>query len=338
MEDVHIGHPRTTNGFRNDGAVQTSVMGPLLLLGCAKRGLREALRMEGYNGFKPACCDSAETNSRTNPLCTPYSPWIQEQANALMAGEVDAPVRFTLTALDSFHRSDTYNPFAKPPVHIPQIRAQSPSGEPRRVWATSVSQALYGVFTAFDTGFVPIAAYSLRCKLNSRQSFWSHGVAPNPDFNRTDGPSRGRPINAAAFRRSLQRSDAASRRRFEALGQPMQMQADTPRPVVGPLWISSYPQFGYLMEGESQVYCVSCTVMKTVLDVPIAAARGFHDCQLLSPAAAMAWIDIDGLRAKASPSGRLFVHGPFGGLDKAAAYFGRSLARQTRTAALLRRR
>jgi hypothetical protein len=52
----------------------------------------------------------------------------------------------------------------------------------------------------------------------------------------------------------------------------------------------------------------------------------------------MEWIYIDGLREKASHSGRLFLYGPFAGLDKAAAYFGRSLARQTRTASLLRRR
>ncbi|MFM8674137.1 MAG: hypothetical protein ACKOCA_03740, partial [Vulcanococcus sp.] len=76
---------------------------------------------------------------------------------------------------------------------------------------------------------------------------------------------------------------------------------------------------------------------KTPLDYPIAAARGFHYCQLLSPAAAMEWICIDGLRLRASCSGRLFVYGPIGGLDRAAAYFGRSLARQTRTTALLRR-
>lgn len=297
-----------------------------------------ALGMEGYNGFKPACYDTAETNSRTDPLCTPYSPWIQDHVNALMAGEPDAPVRFTLTALDSFHRSYTYNPFAKPPVHVPQIHAVCDPPQPCRVSATSVTQALYGVFTALDTGFFPIAAYSLRCKLNSRQSFWSQGGAADPDFTHTDGPSRGQLINEASFCKSLEEADASTRQRFEALGQPMRLQPDTLRPAVGPLWIWSYPRYRYLQEDGSQVYGVSCTVMKTPLDYPIAAARGFHYCQLLSPAAAMEWIYIDGLRQKASLSGRLFVYGPFAGFDKAAAYFGRSLARQTRTASLLRRR
>jgi hypothetical protein len=161
---------------------------------------------------------------------------------------------------------------------------------------------------------------------------------PDPNFNSTDGPSRGQPINEAAFRWTLAQSDATTRQRFEALGQPMRMQPDTLRPAVGPLWIWSYPGYHYLQQGDQQVYGMSSTVMKTPLDYPIAAARGFHYCQLLSPAAAMEWIYIDGLREKASLSGRLFVYGPVAGFDKAAAYFGRSLARQTRTASLLRRR
>jgi len=298
-----------------------------------------ALLAEGYNGFKPACYDTAETNSRTDPCCSPYAPWIQDHANALMAAPEAAPQPFSVTALDSFHRSYTYNPFAKPPVHVPQIAATVTPGQPNRVSATSVTQALYGLFTALDTGFFPVAAYSLRCKLNSRQSFWSQGGVANPSFAATDGPSRGQPINAAAFAWTLAAMAPGVRERFAALGQPMVMQPDTVRPAVGPLWIWSYPRYRYQPQAdEGLVYGLSCTVMKTPLDYPIAAARGFHYCQLLSPAAAMEWICIDGLRQRASCSGRLFVYGPIGGFDKAAAYFGRSLARQTRTTALLRRR
>jgi hypothetical protein len=320
-----------------DSAPTPELQAAVAASGAWLQPLIASLQMEGYNGFKPACYDTAETNSRTDPCCTPYSPWIQEQANGLMAGEPESPVRFTISALDSFHRSYTYNPFAKPPVHVPQIKSTAQPPQPCLVSVTSVTQALYGVFTALDTGFFPIAAYSLRCKLNSRQSFWSHGGVPDPNFSDTDGPSRGQPINEAAFRWTLEQTDAASRQRFEALGQPMRMQADTLRPAVGPLWIWSYPSYRYVQEAEAQVYAVSCTVMKTPLDYPIAAARGFHYCQLLSPAAAMEWIYIDGLRQKVSLSGRLVLYGPFAGLDKALAYFGRSLARQTRTAGLLRR-
>jgi hypothetical protein len=297
-----------------------------------------ALQMEGYNGFKPACYDTAETNSRTDPCCTPYSPWIQEHANGLMAGEPESPTRFGLTALDSFHRSYTYNPFAKPPVHVPQISAHCAPPNPCQVAVTSVTQALYGLFTVLDTGFFPIAAFSLRSKLNSRQSFWSHGGVPDPDFDSTDGPSRAQPINEAVFRWTLGQSDEHSRRRFEALGQPMVMQSDTVRPAIGPLWIWSYPSYRYEQQPEGLVLGVSATVMKTPLDSLIAAARGFHYCQLLSPATAMEWIYIDGLRNKASLSGRLFIYGPVAGFDKAAAYLGRSLVNQTRTASLLRRR
>lgn len=319
------------------------LLSPALAEAVARSGvwlqpLIDALLMEGYNGFKPACYETAETNSRTNPCCTPYSPWIQEQANALMAAEPESPVRFGLTALDSFHRSYTYNPFAKPPVHVPQICADGAPGQPRQLHVTSVTQALYGLFTALDTGFFPVAAYSLRCKLNSRQSFWSHGGVADPVFAQTDGPSRGAPINEAAFRWTLAAMGDGPRRRFEQLGQPMAMQPDSVRPAVGPLWIWSYPRYRYQQQADGLVYGLSCTVMKTPLNYPIRAASGFHYCQLLSPGAAMEWICIDGLRLRASHSGRLFVYGPLAGLDKAAAYFGRSLARQSRTVGLLRRR
>lgn len=322
----------------------TPLISPVLAEAVARSGawlqpLIDALLMEGYNGFKPACYDTAETNSRSDPCCTPYSPWIQEQANSLMAGEPEAPVRFGLSALDSFHRSFTYNPFARPPVHVPQITDDAPPGQARQVQVTSVTQALYGLFTALDTGFFPVAAYSLRCKFNSRQSFWSHGGVADPDFTQTDGPSRGQPINEAAFAWTLAAMGEAPRRRFAELGQPMAMQPDTLRPAVGPLWIWSYPIYRYQQQApQGLVYGLSCTVMKTPLDYPIRAASGFHYCQLLSPAAAMEWICIDGLRLRASHSGRLFVYGPLAGLDKAAAYFGRALARQTRTASLVRRR
>ena len=181
--------------------------------------------------------------------------------------------------------------------------------------------------------------YSLRCKLNSRQSFWSQAGVADPPFEQTDGPCRGAPINAAAFAWTLALMGEAPRRRYQELGQPMVMQPDAVRPAVGPLWIWSYPIYRYQQQAaQGQVYGLSCTVMKTPLDYPIRAARGFHYCQLLSPGAAMEWICIDGLRQRASCSGRLFVYGPLAGFDKAAAYFGRSFARQSRTAALFRRR
>ena len=84
--------------------------------------LINALNKEGYNGFKPPCYCSQEDNPRNNPRCTPYSPWIQDYANPIMAGSDLSPVPFDLKVIDSFHRSYTYNPFSHPPVHIPQVR------------------------------------------------------------------------------------------------------------------------------------------------------------------------------------------------------------------------
>lgn len=41
---------------------------------------------------------------------------------------------------------------------------------------------------------------------------------------------------------------------------------------------------------------VTAPFMATPADYPIAAARGFHYCKLLSPAAAMEWIYINSLK------------------------------------------
>ncbi len=130
----------------------------------------DAFLLEGYNGFKPAGYNRAKDNTRDDSKCTPYSPWIQNNANDIVAGSDDSPVKFELDVLDSFHRSYTYDPFHKPHVHIPEIRNSCSGKKPCILTITSVTQALYCLLDYFDTGLFPIAAYSLRAKLNSRQN------------------------------------------------------------------------------------------------------------------------------------------------------------------------
>ena len=43
---------------------------------------------------------------------------------------------------------------------------------------------------------------------------------------------------------------------------------------------------------------IQSPMMHTDVDYKIKAAAGFHYCKLLSPARAMEWLYIDGLRAK----------------------------------------
>ncbi len=297
----------------------------------------DAFLLEGYNGFKPACYDRAEDNTRDDPKCTPYSPWIQNDANKIMAGNDASPVKFQLDVIDSFHRSYTYAPFHKPHVHIPEIRNSCSGKEPFILTITSVTQALYCLLDYFDTGLFPVAAFSLRAKLNSRQNIWEHAGVANPNYQETDGPSRGKQINQQVYQWALEQAGAEAQAYFKKFGVTMEMGEDVlPIVAAGPLWIWNYPKYNYLTHNNEQVYQVRSTVMKTPINYFIPAARGFHYCQLLSPAAAMEWIYIDGLRTKASISKTTFTYGPWGGIDKVLGFFLRGILRQTRTKGLMK--
>lgn len=291
-----------------------------------------AFTEEGYNGFKPACYNRQDDNTRTDPTCTPYSPWVQNYANEIMAGAKDLPSdihAFKLHALDSFHRS-----YSILPVHLPQIRNRCQGQEPCTLTASSVTQALYGLLDTLDTGFFPIAAFSLRAKLNSRQRFWECAGVPNPNFEETDGPSRGAEINHHVYAWAKENASETAQHQFQDLGMAMEMGEDfSSKIAAGPLWLWSYPKFNYVPTADAtdKVLQVRCSILKTTTDYWIKASSGFHYCQLLSPAAATEWIYVDGLRAKGSLSSNLFTYGPWGGLNIVLRFLLRGILRQTRT-------
>lgn len=300
----------------------------------------DAFLMEGYNGFKPPCYNRAEDNTRDDPKCTPYSPWIQNDANQIMAGIDECPIDFSLNVIDSFHRSSTFDPFHEPHVHIPQIRNSCNGTEDCTLTITSVTQALYNLPDVFDfdTGFFPISAFSLRTKLNSRQNLWKHAGVKEPNFEETDGPSRGAQINQQAYNWALEHAGNEAKSYFQECGVQMVMGEDILPPFAAePIWLRNYPKYTYINQANEQVYQVRSTTMKTDINYPISAASGFHYCQLLSPAAAMEWIYIDGLRPKASLSGITFTYGPLSGMDKIIRLLLRAFFRQTRTKGLLPR-
>lgn len=298
--------------------------------------LLDSLLLEGYNGFKPACYNRAEDNTRTDPKCTAYSPWVQDSANQIMGGSDVAPVNFRLNVIDSFHRSYTYDPFHSPHVHIPEIRNSCDGEEPCTLTISSVTQALYNCLEVFDTGFFPISAFSLRTKMNSRQNIWEHAGVDDPNYHQTDGSSRGAEINRQVYQWALDHAGGEARSYFEKFGLPITMGNDiAPIVAAGPLWIWNYPKYSYQLSNNAASYNVRSTIMKTPISYFIPSARGFHYCQLLSPAAVMEWIYIDGLRPKASLSGETFVYGPLAGLDKVIKFFLRGALRQTRAKGLL---
>jgi hypothetical protein len=250
-----------------------------------------------------------------------------------MAAGEQCPIKFTLDVQDSFHRSYSVNP-----VHLPQIRNSCEGKEPCQLAVNSVTQALYNWLEFFDTGFFPIAAFSLRTKLNSRQKFWQYAGVPNPNFKETDGADIGSEINQQVYQWALDNAGEKARDYFQQVGTPIGMGKDiAPIVAAGPLWIWNYPKYQYFFLNGKTFYFVKSTVLKTPTNYFIPSARGYHYCQLLSPAAAMEWIYVDGLRLNASVSGNTVVYGPLGGTISAFRFVLRGVLRQTRTRGLLKR-
>jgi hypothetical protein len=76
----------------------------------------------------------------------------------------------------------------------------------------------------------------------------------------------------------------------------------------GPLWIYNY--MTYLEEKDSTgraVMTVKAPMMKTPLNYSISAAAGFHYCKILSPARALEWMMVDGMRKQRSIKDQVVV-------------------------------
>ena len=87
----------------------------------------------------------------------------------------------------------------------------------------------------------------------------------------------------------------------ESLPQPMAFGKDIFLSNAGPAWI--YNPMEYKESPDKSTMFVYAPCSHTPVDYPIASAAGYHYCKILSPARAMEWIYIDGLRAKAGVAG-----------------------------------
>jgi len=148
-----------------------------------------------------------------------------------------------------------------------------------------------------DDGQEPVSAIEIAVKLASRQYIFNHTnqSSASPDL---DAGSRCRTINSKAYQWALTAVQPAERERFERYGVPLVMGEDR-KPVIpaGPWWIYTYLAF----EDEARGGAVN--VSSYFAFYPMDAnpyGAGNHYCKLLSPARALEWILIDGLRRKYS--------------------------------------
>lgn len=150
-----------------------------------------------------------------------------------------------------------------------------------------------------DTGYMPITAVELRTKMNSRESVYTKAGQSNVSFDETDGDHRRcSEINQKAIDYALSHVGKDTASRFAKFGQPYQVADDIDVCAAGPCWI--WKELQYDVTDDGNAVSLSSPQFVTPVDFWLKMSAGFHYCKILSPARAVEWMYVDGLRAKYS--------------------------------------
>eukprot|EP01013_Petalomonas_cantuscygni_P016970 TRINITY_DN34058_c0_g1_i1.p1 TRINITY_DN34058_c0_g1~~TRINITY_DN34058_c0_g1_i1.p1 ORF type:complete len:559 (+),score=92.83 TRINITY_DN34058_c0_g1_i1:109-1785(+) len=264
----------------------------------------DALRLEGFYHFIPPCyCQQAGIGHIVyepcprQPSCNAGNPWTEATSQAVMAGTLPSGV--TLSSRDSFRPVDSVDP-----IHLPKVfnTCDNHSAPACTLHAATVSQNVYAWLDAFDTGESQVSAIEIRTKLVSRQQIQSAArpAKPAPNFTSTDVvTSPCREINQRAIAWAEQHASAATWERYRRIGQALFAGEDDVRQA-GPWWIYRSMEYRPQPNGTMEVVSVSAYAP---MDYPIAVSCCIHYCKVLSPAAALEWMYIDGLRLRGSIAG-----------------------------------
>lgn len=249
--------------------------------------------LEASSFLIPPCNDDPVT-PECLPSC-PFSPIAQSLLSGAAGSNGSSSYTWHMTVLDGMHHVDDLTP-----IHLPNItNACSSPDASCTLNATTVTQNTYDfLWSDFDVALYPCTAHEMRIKMTSRQNALVHAGVPvnNTNFNVTDLiPDRCAEVNAATFQWALAQAGASTRARYEAKGLPMRFGTDADA------WMG--PQFTYgslsytFVNGSSPFVWVNSTTLRTPLDYFLPETAGFHYCLLLSPARAMEFVYVDGLRS-----------------------------------------
>lgn len=262
-----------------------------------------SLEMEGYKHFKSPCnsdypmpsCPlyprfpSGQKGNTPQIDCTCGTPW-SAKAQQILAG-VDEDVTFDVN--DAVHSVSDINP-----IHLPHIWSKTCGSEKLacEVNSTTVTQPIYSTLDALDTGFYYTSSSELRTKLKSRQSMYIAVGRSDVNFTATDVvPSLCKAVNQASYDLALSMAGPRQLARYKRIGQPLVMGDDIFLGNAGPLWIDNPLKYNTASDNSHVTVQAPCS--HTPVDYAISSAAGFHYCKVLSPARALEWIYIDGLRA-----------------------------------------
>lgn len=274
--EVRMGGPGATTGL---ALLQEKVQST----GVFSQPIVNALKLEGYWQFAPPCY-----KTKGKQPCTYGSPWMSNVAQGLMCG---LPNGATVTNKDQFF--DVSEFFPKNPLPNITNRCAKPTSS-CTLDTTTVTQLTYNILTGLDTGFVPISANQMEAKMSSRQRCQTDSGIPGVNFNVSDAGNLCADINQAAISYAYANAGAATIKRFTAEGQKLVTGPDSVDDVF-PLWVATGLKWSNVKaaDGRMQKQIISAA-SKLSDNTPILG--GTHFCKLLSPARAMEWLYVDGLR------------------------------------------
>jgi len=252
----------------------------------------EAMEMEGFYGMKPPCYNSLLVNPQ-DITCQHGSPWHEQYSQRIMAGEFPNKKTHIHTD-DNFHRVQSVTP-----IHLAQYNNTCPAtgGSKCTLESITVSENIYGNLDKLDTGYYPISASEMKTKMMSRQQSQVAAGIEDADFhvNDEDG-NRCADINDQAIQWAKEHASKTALKRYEELGDQMVTGDDMGPYNEGPLWIWTYMK--YKKDKKTGTVTVQSPMMRTPNTYPVAAARGFHYCKVLSPFRVIEWIYVDSLFSK----------------------------------------
>ena len=166
----------------------------------------------------------------------------------------------------------------------------------------------------FDTGYLPISATELKTKLKSRQAVWEAAGVQNVSRTNTDitvgegGVSdRCREINDAAINWAKATVGAKTLERYNKYGQQLVSAPDAYAVCPGgPCWI--WDPLRFKKDDEQNTAAITAVAFSEPNTNPFPCGEGkalpcpagMHYCMLFSPARAVEWMYVDGLRNKYS--------------------------------------
>ena len=270
----------------DDDALRNQILNTARLLS----PIIQAFELEGSVHFNRP---NQETCSQG--YCSEGSDWTIKAQEILSGKDEFVKANMNLKISNDYVILSSLPPFGK--IYHPKIYEQD-----RNVNITTYSQCSWEILDKYlDGGFSPSSAKEIGSKMLTRQCSFVFGL----NHSKTETPFSidsdfdwCAEINKNALQWAINNSAEKTINRYNSFGQKLTFGPDV-KETNGFGWVYTTLKFE---ENEKNEMVVSAPVMSSDIDapaVPIFAPDGgncYHYCKLLSPARAMEWMYVDGLR------------------------------------------